>query len=67
MPYLTVVGMEVTKFGIKYPHGLVIWHQSATWLQVLELDLTNCHLAVKGVYSKPSGNCIVAPNLCFLN
>ena len=48
MPYLTVVvGMEVTKFGIKYPPGLVIWHQSATWLQVLELDLTNCHLVVK--------------------
>ena len=23
--------------------------------------------SVKGVFSKPSGNCIVSPNLCFLS
>ena len=51
---------------------ILVFH--AYWLIFISVKLTflNCFLglissSVKGVFSKPSGKCIVAPNLCLLS
>ena len=53
---------------------IVIYSKPSRYMVSSWTDLDNAHFwtesmyyLVKGLSSKPSGNCIVAPNLCFLS
>ena len=35
--------------------------------EICNFQISKTYLHKKGVFSKPSGKCIVAPNLCFLS